>query len=414
MQRRGRIIPIRRNLAQASQAHRVQVARQSRAERTRRDRLGFNHQPQGLGFGLATERWTTSQDLVEGRTQAIDVRGRTDFTPSARGLLGSHVDGSPESGFTQGLVTGLLDELGQAEVGQARDQVFRLRAASQEDVIRLDVAVENSACVGVLHSVGDCGHPPRRQPCGHGLILRLQPAAQARPFTILGGDEVAQWSEFSGVVDPNDVRMIEPRGAACLPKEPVNVARVEYALRQRHLQRHLATEQSVPGADHEPESTRSQVVEDLESAQKRTIVIASLARRDAFRNQLVIVDNLRRFEHPEQQSQTVAALVFGRESVGERGFTFGRGGAQERVTRDEPRLLLVVDPLILAVIRGHGPVPAVRAAWRSHARKASEHNRPRSRASSRSPRTRGFPTGAPEWPLDNAPATHAAPPRSLH
>ena len=56
---------------------------------TGRDRLGFEHQSQGLRVGLAAKRRPTGQDLVEGRAQGVDVgrrdRPRRDGPRPARG-----------------------------------------------------------------------------------------------------------------------------------------------------------------------------------------------------------------------------------------------------------------------------------------------------------------------------------------
>ena len=84
-----------------------------------------------------------------------------------------------QPGIAPRLVAGLLDELGQAEVGQAGDEVVRPRTARQDHVVGLDVAVEDAAVVGVLHRVGQRGEPARRQPRRDRLVPRLQPAPQA-------------------------------------------------------------------------------------------------------------------------------------------------------------------------------------------------------------------------------------------
>ena len=101
---------------------------------------------------------------------------------------------------------------GALEVPRRIGPYSRPRAARQDDVVRLDVAMEDAAVVGVLDRVGDRGHPSRRQPSRHGPILRLQPATQAGPGAELRGDEVAERADLARIEDPDDVGMIEPGG----------------------------------------------------------------------------------------------------------------------------------------------------------------------------------------------------------
>ncbi len=54
----------------------------------------------------------------------------------------------------------------------------------------------------------------------------------------------------------------------------MDVARVQQALGQRHLQGDFAAEQPVPRQNHEPEPPRPDVIEDLESAQQRLGVVS--------------------------------------------------------------------------------------------------------------------------------------------
>ena len=168
----------------------------------------------------------------------------------------------------------------------------------------------------------------------------------------------------------------------------MNVSRAEHALGQRHLQRHVAAEQSVPGADHEPEPARPEVVQDLESAQERTIVIVRLACEDSSHHRLVLVD-LRGREHLEQKAQAVSAPVLGRSRRARsrrRATTRRRRSPAPARPRSTRRLSMPSEVM--------GPAPAVRAAWRSLARTASGRNRPRSRASSQSPHTTSWSRAA--------------------
>ena len=99
-----------------------------------------------LGRGLAVERRPQRQQLVEGRSQAVDVGAAVDG--AGAGLLGTHVSRRAEQAVV----------VGQARVGQPASQAEvghpDVPLGIDQQVGGLDVAVDHSLVVGVRQGIG--------------------------------------------------------------------------------------------------------------------------------------------------------------------------------------------------------------------------------------------------------------------
>ena len=104
-----------------------------------------------LELVLTLERVTKGQQLVERRTQRVDVTATVRDAPEP---LGGHVPQGPDQVLRLRKVVPLL-ELGQAEVGDP-DVPQRI----QDQIGRLDVAVQDASLVRVSQGVGDLGTQP--------------------------------------------------------------------------------------------------------------------------------------------------------------------------------------------------------------------------------------------------------------
>ena len=93
------------------------------------------------------------QQLVEDRTQSIDVGRRPQPFSQAAGLLGGHVAGRSHDRAAQRDRAILAGPLGQAKVSDIRASL-----AIEQDVGWLQVAMEEAAFVGVLDRAGDGRH----------------------------------------------------------------------------------------------------------------------------------------------------------------------------------------------------------------------------------------------------------------
>ena len=166
---------------------------------------------------LADERHVTGQQLPEHDSERVDIgRGRDRL---AARLLGREVFAGAE--HRPGLRDAVIDvqRAGDAEVGH-----LHLALAAEEDVLRLDVAVDEPVVVREREPVGDrereLERPSDRQP--------------ARPedelLEVLAVD-VLEDDELPAVVvatvdDGDDVRVREPRDRARLAAEALEVLRV--------------------------------------------------------------------------------------------------------------------------------------------------------------------------------------------
>ena len=88
--------------------------------------------------------------------ESVDIRTGRDRRGLARGLLGRHVGRSAQHAAGEGHALLPLDSLGQAEVGDVR-----VALVIQEDIGRLQVAMEDAALVGMVDGIGDLSHDPR-------------------------------------------------------------------------------------------------------------------------------------------------------------------------------------------------------------------------------------------------------------
>ena len=120
------------------------------------------------------ERRAAGQEAVKGRSQRVDVAARSDAVQVAAGLLGAHVTWRPQGATRQGLVTAaaragqerpfggvalrvrLTQRLGQAPID---DQ--GLAVLAEDDVARLQVAVQHAARMCVVNRVTDVDEPPQ-------------------------------------------------------------------------------------------------------------------------------------------------------------------------------------------------------------------------------------------------------------
>ncbi len=110
----ARITP-RRILLQAFEADRLEISRHARAEPARRNGILARHDGESRFDRAGDERRATGQQLVEDRSQRIDVGPYAKRLPLARDLLRGHVAGSAhdQSMLSQAHV---IETFGQPEV----------------------------------------------------------------------------------------------------------------------------------------------------------------------------------------------------------------------------------------------------------------------------------------------------------
>src|SRR5262249_31336949 len=120
---------------------------------------------------LPRQRRRTGQELVEQDAQRVNVAPRVDVLVVGLRLLGRHVfrraDDGTEAGEQRGVGEPLPGGLGHAEV-----DYFHNRLAVEQgdqDVARLEVAVNDALLVGVLHRPAHVAE--QLQALAHGQVL---------------------------------------------------------------------------------------------------------------------------------------------------------------------------------------------------------------------------------------------------
>ena len=228
---------------QTFQADGGQVAVHAPAEAAGMFRLRLNDRTQGFQGRRPEERRLAKQHFVKDGAEAVDVRRRAGVLAVAAGLLRGHVGGRAEDGSgCRRRNARPAHYFGEAEVGEVR-----LAGGIDDDVGRLDVAVQHAAPVRVVHGANNLAH----QPDGGGLVL-----AQAGLLAEGGGraksfraDELVQPSAldefhaeeraslmFADVVNGDDVRVPQTAGGFRLDLDAVGDAGKSRRVGAEHLE----------------------------------------------------------------------------------------------------------------------------------------------------------------------------------
>ena len=213
---------------------------------------------------FAVEGAVAGEHLVEDRAQREEVgAGVGGETPH---LLRRHVPiradhhAGPRLGERprrRQLVAGALgaDELGDPEVEDLGPPV-----AGQEQVLRLEVAVDDAALVrrrqAARHRGGDLRRPPRRQ----------RPAGEPRPQGLALqqlGHQIRRAVVAADVVHGEDGGVVERRDGARLGLEAAQAVGAGRQVRRQHLDRDLAAEPLVARAVDDPHAAGPDGREDL-------------------------------------------------------------------------------------------------------------------------------------------------------
>ena len=179
------------------------------------------------------ERQRAGEQFVSENAQRIGVGRRREL--GSERLLGSHVGrGAEHLSGPRGLGVGIADHLGDAVVGNL-DRAVR----GEQQVLRLDVAVENARLVRVLQRSARGEDDPARRLRRDALGGESLPDGSALQQL---HDEEAHAFVFDIVVDRHDVRMLERRQQAGLADEPAPHRGVGGERTRELLDRHRSVE----------------------------------------------------------------------------------------------------------------------------------------------------------------------------
>ena len=180
-QRGGRRIPVGGHLFQTLQANPLEVRGDRRADLAGRDRLLLDELSERLGDRRGPEWGPAGQELIQDRTQAIDVGRRAD--PATDSLLGRHVGWRAHHGTrgrqAAGPIVGPLDQAEVGDVGPAR--------RIDQHVRGFEVAMDQPATMRVVDRLRERNH----QGCGAPRVA--DESAQVPP-------EVVTLDQLHGVV----------------------------------------------------------------------------------------------------------------------------------------------------------------------------------------------------------------------
>ena len=194
-------------------------------------------------LGVPFEGRPAGEAFVEHAAERVDV--------------GATVERQPLDLLGRGVLDGAHEDPGPREIGRRRllrdaevRQIDVLGGLRDQDVRRLDVAVDQVAVVGGVQCARDLLEHVERAPDAQ-VPLPSKEGAQVGPVDVPHRDveqTVGVASvDLAGVVDRNHVRMVEPGCTLRLAHEPLAEARVVRQRRREHFERDLAPEADVLG-----------------------------------------------------------------------------------------------------------------------------------------------------------------------
>jgi hypothetical protein len=224
--------------------HGLEVARRRRHEVAQPPRRAVEDLVQHRLRGARRERQFAGDRLEDRDPERIEVARRPQF--AAERLLRRAVVQRAEEARVLGGQThrGVVERLGEAEVGQRERAVD-----ADQEVARLDVAVQQAAAVREPERVGDAGEAPRGVERRHRLLAaaprRGDVLVEAHADDAFHGEE-QHALRLAVVVDRHDVTVVQRRGRARFGAEPLLHRRVAGVRRRQHLDRDLAFELLLP------------------------------------------------------------------------------------------------------------------------------------------------------------------------
>ncbi len=182
--------------------------------------------------GRADERRVPGEHLVQHAAQGVDIRAPGDL-PLAHGLFRAHVvrGAKTEAGLGHPSAAGGAQGERDTEVGHQRLPLV------QQDVLRLDVAVDHALPVGIVERARHLRGDPDRHLDGE-LLVPPQTVAERLAFHV-GHDVECGASDLPRVVQGEDVGMLEVGGGLDLLKEALGPDH-RGELRAEHLECHFA------------------------------------------------------------------------------------------------------------------------------------------------------------------------------
>jgi hypothetical protein len=196
-------------------------------------------------LAVALERKLPGEALIEDAAERVDVGPAVER--AALDLLGGRVvegsDEMPGAREPRARCRVLRDaEVGQIDVVGA----VGVDPGGDDDVARLDVAMDQSLRVRGVERGGHLAEHVQSE-LRTQLLLLLEPGLEVDPVHVAHGDEEDALG-FAGLVDRNDVRVVDRGREMRLPFEPLTEAGVVCELGRQDLERDLPLEPFLHGS----------------------------------------------------------------------------------------------------------------------------------------------------------------------
>ena len=257
-------------LVQDSNESRGQV----RAEIGDRDWVSKGPSSEAFHHSLPRERNLAGQQVIHRAAQVEQVTPAVDI--ARRSLLGRHVsertDGVAGGGRERRL-TVRFHEGAQAEVDD-----LDLALLAENQVCRLDVAVDDPSVMGMAQAKGGLGHVSGHLRGGERAALPEQ-LFEVPTGNILH-DDIEEIADLIGVESADDVGMIKPAEQPHLPVKPADRARPGGNPRRDDLESDEAAHELVLGLEHTAFVTLPQAIKDNVAADDKAIDLVAQEARD--------------------------------------------------------------------------------------------------------------------------------------
>ena len=264
-------------LLQALQADRLEVAVDRRVDGARGLGLTRLHFFDSFQHGIGLEWRAPGQEGVEDGTQTVDVRRCGHGAAAAAGLLGGHVGRRAEDRSRLGQLDVAPDPLRQAEVGH-----IGLALGVEQDVRGLQVPVQHSALVGVMHRASHGADQSGRAPaCVTNAYFPLPTSHQLGKTRAIDQlhRQITVPIVLADVIDGDDVGMVEVASGLRFILEPLERIARGMPAAQDHLQGHEPVETAPGGRGRRSPCRPAQLAEQLVIAKACHGAVRPKARR---------------------------------------------------------------------------------------------------------------------------------------
>ncbi len=219
------------------------------------------------------EREPAAEHLVEHHPERVEISPTIER--SSLDLLGRHVRERPHEHARIGLDGGSVDALRDAEVDDLGRRVGARRALGEEDIARLDVAVDHPERVGRREPAADLGSDVGRSARRERLVAP-QPLLERLAGEQLHAQE-GVGPVLAGLVDRDDVRVAYLRGLARLREEAVLPVRIE-----EQLERDLAAFGEIARAVDDRHAAAAELALELIAAGEHAAMARPVTTRARF------------------------------------------------------------------------------------------------------------------------------------